>query len=254
MLLNFQTLVTDLTGLPVTNASLLDEATAAAEAMALCLRVRPGSVEGQAFVVSPDCHPQMIAVVQGRAEALGVPVEHYSPGYGAPGAGDGFLFADLPALPEPGSVEDKALEKFLAAERFEGRVLVLNAAYEPDALRAAYARGLAHGATDEQKERWLFPNLRGEITSAFALTEPFNAGADPTKISTTPRPYLRKRNLCMIPARRKKSARKPRIAKIFEVNTISGSLVIAKMAGTESTAKTMSVISMNTRHTKSGVA
>ena len=44
---------------------------------------------------------------------------------------------------------------------------------------------LAHGATDEQKERWLLPNLRGEITSAFALTEPFNAGADPTKISTT---------------------------------------------------------------------
>ncbi len=44
---------------------------------------------------------------------------------------------------------------------------------------------LAHGATDEQKERWLLPNLSGEITSAFALTEPFNAGADPTKISTT---------------------------------------------------------------------
>ena len=44
---------------------------------------------------------------------------------------------------------------------------------------------MAHGATDEQKERWLWPNLRGEITSAFALTEPFNAGADPTKISTT---------------------------------------------------------------------
>ena len=44
---------------------------------------------------------------------------------------------------------------------------------------------MAHGATDVQKERWLWPNLRGEITSAFALTEPFNAGADPTKISTT---------------------------------------------------------------------
>ena len=44
---------------------------------------------------------------------------------------------------------------------------------------------MAHGATDEQKERWLWPNLRGEITSAFALTEPFNAGADPTVISTT---------------------------------------------------------------------
>ena len=44
---------------------------------------------------------------------------------------------------------------------------------------------LAHGATDAQKERWLLPNLRGEISSAFALTEPFLAGADPTVIGTT---------------------------------------------------------------------
>ena len=44
---------------------------------------------------------------------------------------------------------------------------------------------LAHGATDEQKERWLWPNLRGEISSAFALTEPFLAGSDPTVIGTT---------------------------------------------------------------------
>ena len=44
---------------------------------------------------------------------------------------------------------------------------------------------LAHGADDAQKDRWLWPNLRGEISSAFALTEPFLAGADPTVISTT---------------------------------------------------------------------
>jgi alkylation response protein AidB-like acyl-CoA dehydrogenase len=44
---------------------------------------------------------------------------------------------------------------------------------------------LAHGATDEQKERWLWPNLRGDITSAFSLTEPFVAGADPTVVETT---------------------------------------------------------------------
>src|SRR5258708_5699397 len=44
---------------------------------------------------------------------------------------------------------------------------------------------LAHGATDAQKERWLWPNLRGEISSAFALTEPFHAGADPTVSRTT---------------------------------------------------------------------
>ncbi len=44
---------------------------------------------------------------------------------------------------------------------------------------------LAHGANDEQKARWLEPNLRGELSSAFALTEPFVAGADPTHIETT---------------------------------------------------------------------
>jgi len=44
---------------------------------------------------------------------------------------------------------------------------------------------LAHGANEAQKARWLWPNMRGEISSAFALTEPFHAGADPTVISTT---------------------------------------------------------------------
>ena len=71
-LLNFQTMVIDLTGLDIASASLLDEATAAAEAMALCHRVsdREGG-ERQTFVVSAGCHPQTIAVVQTRAEALG---------------------------------------------------------------------------------------------------------------------------------------------------------------------------------------
>jgi alkylation response protein AidB-like acyl-CoA dehydrogenase len=44
---------------------------------------------------------------------------------------------------------------------------------------------LAHGANEDQKRRWLEPNMRGDISSAFALTEPFHAGADPTKIGTT---------------------------------------------------------------------
>jgi glycine dehydrogenase len=69
-LLIFQTMVQDLTGFAVSNASLLDEATAAAEAMATCRRVAPGSVP-DAFFVAADCHPQTIAVVQARAEALG---------------------------------------------------------------------------------------------------------------------------------------------------------------------------------------
>jgi glycine dehydrogenase len=72
-LVNFQTLVTDLTGLPLANASLLDEATAAAEAMAMCLAVsRSSGLERTEFFASQDCHPQTIAVMQTRAEPLGM--------------------------------------------------------------------------------------------------------------------------------------------------------------------------------------
>ncbi|HEX4968480.1 MAG TPA: aminomethyl-transferring glycine dehydrogenase, partial [Nitrospiraceae bacterium] len=72
-LVNFQTLVTDLTGLPLANASLLDEATAAAEAMAMCLAVsRSSGRERTEFFASQDCHPQTIAVMQTRAEPLGM--------------------------------------------------------------------------------------------------------------------------------------------------------------------------------------
>jgi glycine dehydrogenase len=71
-LVNFQTMVADLTGLPLANASLLDEGTAAAEAMAMCRAV--SKVKGDAFFVAQDCHPQTIAVVQTRAAALGIEV------------------------------------------------------------------------------------------------------------------------------------------------------------------------------------
>ncbi len=77
-LLNFQTLVADLTGLPVANASLLDEATAAAEAMSLCYQVQ-GRPEDRAFFVASSCHPQTIAVVKTRAEPLGIRVVVGSP-------------------------------------------------------------------------------------------------------------------------------------------------------------------------------
>ena len=71
-LVNFQTVVTDLTGLPLANASLLDEATAAAEAMAMCLAIsRSSGHERKEFFASQDCHPQTIAVMQTRAEPLG---------------------------------------------------------------------------------------------------------------------------------------------------------------------------------------
>jgi len=70
-LLNYQTMVSDLTGLPLANASLLDEGTAAAEAMAMCRSVATDD-NRNVFFVSRDCHPQTIAVVQTRAKSAGI--------------------------------------------------------------------------------------------------------------------------------------------------------------------------------------
>ena len=74
MLLNFQTVVSDLTGLDVAGASLLDESTAAAEAMTLARRTSKAPADA-VFVVDADTHPQTIAVLRTRALPLGLPVE-----------------------------------------------------------------------------------------------------------------------------------------------------------------------------------
>ena len=72
-ILNFQTMICDLTGLPVANGSLLDESTAAAEAMGLCLAHQEKN-DSKVFFVSHNTHPQTISVVKTRAEALGVEI------------------------------------------------------------------------------------------------------------------------------------------------------------------------------------
>lgn len=69
-LLNFQTMVADLTALPLANSSLLDEATAAAEAMSMSIAI--SRHKRNSFFVAEDCHPQTIAVVETRAEPLGI--------------------------------------------------------------------------------------------------------------------------------------------------------------------------------------
>ncbi len=69
-LLNFQTMISELTGLPVANASLLDEATAAAEAMTICRR--QSKVAHDVFLVDSDTHPQTLNVLRTRAEAIGI--------------------------------------------------------------------------------------------------------------------------------------------------------------------------------------
>src|SRR6266849_512298 len=84
-LLNFQTMLIDLTGLELANASLLDEGTAAAEAMAMIHAVT-GKDPSKAFFVSAECHPQTIEVVKTRAQPLGIEVaigDHRSFDFGA---------------------------------------------------------------------------------------------------------------------------------------------------------------------------
>jgi glycine dehydrogenase len=84
-LLNFQTMIIDLTGLEIANASLLDEATAAAEAMTMSYGLSKS--KAKAFFVSSACHPQTIEVVQTRARPLGIDVivsDHQTFGFDAP--------------------------------------------------------------------------------------------------------------------------------------------------------------------------
>ena len=121
-LLNFQTVVTDLTGLAVAGASLLDEGTAAAEAMTLARRSSKAPADA-AFVVDADCHPQTIAVVQTRARPLGLDVRVADLSGGLP---DGEVFGVLLQYPgSGGAVRD--LRPVLAAARERGALGVVAA-------------------------------------------------------------------------------------------------------------------------------
>lgn len=76
-LLNFQTMIADLTGLPLANSSLLDEGTAAAEAMSMSIQIARG--KKRKFLVADDCHPQTIEVVRTRARSMGIEILVQSP-------------------------------------------------------------------------------------------------------------------------------------------------------------------------------
>ncbi|MGD2135429.1 MAG: aminomethyl-transferring glycine dehydrogenase, partial [Gemmatimonadales bacterium] len=79
-LLNFQTMICDLTGLEIANASLLDEATAAAEAMAMTFRIVKSDPEATpTYLVDEQCHPQTLAVLRTRADAQGIVIRVGSP-------------------------------------------------------------------------------------------------------------------------------------------------------------------------------
>jgi glycine dehydrogenase len=109
-LLNFQTMVSELTGLEIANASMLDEGTAAAEAMMMCHRLHEGAGDARTFFISNKCHPQTIDIVRTRAKPLGIEVivgDHFT---FTPGAN---CFGVLVQYPDTtGSIHD--FEKFFA--------------------------------------------------------------------------------------------------------------------------------------------
>jgi glycine dehydrogenase len=142
-LLNFQTMVSDLTGLPVANASLLDESTACAEAMVMAQRVAKS--KATAFFVDENCHPQNIAVVQTRAAPLGIGVI-----VGAPeDCPADRVFAGLFQYPGTyGNIRDfrpqiEALHAHKALAIMATDLLALTMIVEPGALGADIAVGSA---------------------------------------------------------------------------------------------------------------
>jgi glycine dehydrogenase len=119
-LVNFQTMVCDLTGMPIANASMLDEATAAAEAMTLAKR----SVKSKSnrIVVAGDCHPQVIEVVQTRAAPLGIEVVLANSGPEWHQLLDGDYFAVLAGYPSTsGRIDDLRAD----ADRVHGKQAAL---------------------------------------------------------------------------------------------------------------------------------
>ncbi len=121
-LLNFQTTVMDLTGLEIANASMLDEGTAAAEAMMMCHRLKEGDASAhRTFFVSARCHPQTIDIVRTRAEPLGIDVVVGDHRTFRPDAG---CFGVLVQYPDTtGSIHD--FQEFFAAAHAAGAFTIV---------------------------------------------------------------------------------------------------------------------------------
>ena len=125
-LLNFQTMIEDLTALPMANASLLDEATAAAEAMVMCVEhARDGASKRLVFWVDADAHPQTIAVMHTRAEPLGIQLRVGSAAQIQAGIGADCAGALLSYPTTDGRVEDP--RAVIAAVHAAGAAVVIAA-------------------------------------------------------------------------------------------------------------------------------
>jgi len=165
-LLNFQTLVCDLTGLEVANASLLDEGTAAAEAMTLLHRVREDASR-DSFFVADGCHPQTIEVVRTRAEPLGLRIVLGDPERHDFGGGSGTFGALVQYPTTDGVVLD--LAPFVSRARAAGaRVVVAT-----DLLALALLRPPGEFGADVavgNSQRFGVPLLYGGPHAAFLAT------------------------------------------------------------------------------------
>ncbi|PWK59274.1 aminomethyl-transferring glycine dehydrogenase [Roseicyclus mahoneyensis] len=142
-LLNFQTMVADLTGLDVANASLLDEATACAEAMVMAERVAKSKAKG--FFIDENCHPQNIAVMRTRAEPLGIEVIVGAPETLDPAAVFGAIFqvpGTFGGLEDP-TAQIAALHAAKAVGIVVGDLLALTLIKDPGSMGADIAVGSA---------------------------------------------------------------------------------------------------------------
>jgi glycine dehydrogenase len=140
-LLNFQTLISDLTGLPIANASLLDEATAAAEALHLCVAARP---DRPVFRIAANTHPRTIAVVRTRAEALDIHVVvEAEPAAGADTCGVLLSYPGADGLIEDPSAAISAAHAAGAVVAVACDLLALCLLTSPGALGADIALGSA---------------------------------------------------------------------------------------------------------------
>ena len=149
---NYQTMVCDLTGMPSGNASMLDEATAAAEAMTLARR----SVKSKSnvFVVAGDCHPQTIEVIQTRAQPLGIIVLLANSAAEWHAALQGAYFAVLAQYPST-----RGRNAGLRAD--VGVAHSQPAAFLASAERLARVHDHGHGAHDEPFVSRVRPSDRG---------------------------------------------------------------------------------------------
>jgi glycine dehydrogenase len=176
-LLNFQTMVSDLTGLPLANASLLDEATAAAEAMAMSLGIH-GADDGRRYLIAEDTHPQTMAVVTTRAKALGIEVS-----VGAPDSFDrkgGSFFGLLLSYPTTdGRIEDYG--EIIARAKANGLVVTI----ATDLLALALLRPPGELGADiavGNSQRFGVPMGAGGPHAAFLATREEHARKMPGRI------------------------------------------------------------------------